>query len=440
MAFVAPFAHLVQHIALGMTLPSLQNLVIVLTGWLFAPRRTVTAMLVAAGAVGTKHHSAFHRLFASACWSLDLLGLGLFGLVQPWLDGEVVKLTVDDTLARKRGLKVFGAGMHHDPLLSTRKKAVLNWGHSWVVLAVVVRLPFCPDRVFSLPLLFRLYINKQTAGRHRSTYRTRPELAVQILQRLCSRYPERRFHLLADSTYGGQSVLRALPSNCDLTSRMPLDARLYEPPPPRRAGSNGRPRRRGARLPTPAQMLAQRARRVSLDLYGRRGRVRLVDTVARWHNAPERPLKVVVVEPLSGGRPTQAFYSPRFDQTAEQVLTDYSCRWSIEEAFQGSKTHLGFEEPQGWTRYAVQRTAPLAMLLYSLVVVWFARDGHRTYQLPHRPWHRRKANPSFADMLATLKRQCIEATVSKHLGGQRLPQNLLDALFPATHSIEKCET
>ena len=51
-------------------------------------------------------------------------------------------LGLDDTLARKRGLKMFGTGMHHDPLLSSRGKAITNWGHSWVVLGVIVELPF----------------------------------------------------------------------------------------------------------------------------------------------------------------------------------------------------------------------------------------------------------------------------------------------------------
>ena len=48
-----------------MTAPSFTSFVTVLTGWVFARRRTVTGMILAAGAVGTKHHSAFHRLFAA---------------------------------------------------------------------------------------------------------------------------------------------------------------------------------------------------------------------------------------------------------------------------------------------------------------------------------------------------------------------------------------
>ena len=68
-------------------------------------------------------------------------------------------------------------------------------------------------------------------------------------------------------------------------------------------------------------MLQQRARRFTLDLYGRRDRVRLADSVARVQAAPQRALRVVAVEPLPGGRPEQAFYSTRVDATPEQVLS-----------------------------------------------------------------------------------------------------------------------
>ena len=155
-------------------------------------------------------------------------------MIEPWLDGGTVLLGLDDTLARKRGLRVFGVGMHHDPLLSTRKTALMNWGHSWVVLGVIVELPFRRGHYFSLPILFRLYVNKKTAAKKRLRYRTRPELAVEMLALLCKHYENRRFHVVADSAYGGQSVLRQLPDNCDLTSRLDLDARLYDPPPIRK--------------------------------------------------------------------------------------------------------------------------------------------------------------------------------------------------------------
>ena len=196
MSLVTSFVVLLQPLAFGMSSPSFNNLVTILAGWAFAPRRTVTAMLQAAGAVGSKHHSAFHRLFASARWSRDQLGLAVFDILMAFFDQDVVRLAVDDTLAHKRGLKIFGVGMHHDPLLSSRGKAITDWGHSWVVLGIIVRFPLWPQRAFCLPILFRLYLNKDAATRHRRMYRTRPELAVEMLALLCQVRKSRRFHAL----------------------------------------------------------------------------------------------------------------------------------------------------------------------------------------------------------------------------------------------------
>jgi len=431
---VESFVEIVQPLSWAMSTPVFSTFLILLTGWIFAPRRTVTGMMIAAGVAGQRHHAAFHRVFSAARWALDPLGLIVFGLLKALLPEGTVQLSIDDTEAHKRGLKVYGVGMHHDPQLSTRKKPVLTWGHNWVILAVVVRLPFCPERVFSLPILFRLYLNHDAATRARCSYRTRPELAVELLQLLCSTHPALHFHLFADSAYGGASVLGHLPPNCDLTSRLPLAARLYQAPPPRTPGTCGRPRKRGARLPTPTQMLVARARRVEMALYGRKQKARLTDTVARWHNVPERPLRIVAVEPLSGGRPVQAFYSTRIEDSAEEVLVGYSGRWSIEEAIQGGKSFLGFEEPQGWSRLAVLRTAPIALLLYSLIVLWFARVGHTLYRPLVRPWYRSKVRPSFADMLRTLRRESLLVTLSTQPGGVDLPQNLIDRLLFAANA------
>jgi hypothetical protein len=308
---------------------------------------------------GKRHHAPFHRLFAEAAWSLDHLGLALFRMIEPLLPAGSVLVAIDDTLARKRGLKVFGVGMHHDPLLSSRGKAITNWGHSWVILGVIVQFPLWPGRAFCLPILFRLYLNKAAAKREQRTYRSRPQLAVELLRVLCGHRKNRRFHALADSAYGGQSVLCELPHNCDLTSRLVMDARLYELPPPRQPGRKGRPRKRGPQLPTPEQMLDARATRLTLDLYGRHDQVRVAEARGCVYAAPDRWLKIVAVEPLTGGRKRQAFYSTCVDASALEVLSWYALRWSIEVAFHDSKMHLGFEEPQGGPAHCANRDGAL---------------------------------------------------------------------------------
>ncbi|MCO6048170.1 transposase, partial [Aeoliella sp. ICT_H6.2] len=410
MELVPGFVALLQPFAMTMTAPTFDSLTTIMAGWVFASRRTVTRMILAAGETADKHFSSYHRVFSHARWSLDGVGLAVFDLLRPVL-GEVVMLGLDDTLARKRGRKMFGCGMHHDPLLSSRSKTITNWGHNWVVLGVIVELPFRPGHYFCLPILFRLYLNKAKAEKHRRGYRKRSQLAVELLQLLCKQRDNVRFHVVADSAYGGKTVLCELPENCDLTSRLVKDARLYDAPPVRQPGTNGRPRKRGERLPTPEEMLAERCRRVELDVYGRTEKARLADCQARMHAAPERPLRVVAVEALAGGRGQEAFYSTCHEATAEAVIAWYASRWSVEVAFHDSKQHLGFEEPQGWSRKAVERTAPLAMLLYSLIVLWFAREGHRAYQPLDCPWYTSKAEPSFADMLATLRRRSMRQKI-----------------------------
>ncbi len=431
-SLVPSFLDLLQPLSCVMTTPTFGSFVTVLTGWVHARRHTVTGMILAADAVGTKHHSAYHRLFAAARWSLDELGLAVFALMLPLLGDHLILLGIDDTLARKRGMKVFGVGMHHDPLLSTRKTAITNWGHCWVVLGVVLKLPFCGERWFCLPILFRLYVPKKTASKKGLPYHTKPQLAVQMLDLLCGRFQNQPFHAVGDSAYGGKSVLLHLPVNCGLTSRLTMDARLYDAPPARRKSrKGGRPRKRGTRMPTPQQMLGGRCRRLTLDIYGRKDKSRVAECVARVYAAPDRPLKVVAVEPLVGGRRSQAFFSTCPDDTAEQVLTRYAARWAMEVTNHDAKGQLGFEEPQGWTRRAVQRTAPTGMLLYSLVVLWFSREGHRHYQPPQRPWYLGKTQASFPDMLATLRCQSVKNEVlSMHLHG-RGSRNVLNCLLHA---------
>jgi hypothetical protein len=429
MELVSSFQVVLQSLSPVMTAPSFESWLILVTGWVFARRRTVTQMILAAGAIEEKHFSSFHRFFSQAAWSRDDLGLAVFALLKPWL-GEVIFLGVDDTLARKRGLKMFGTGMHLDPLLSSRGYKVTNWGHCWVVLSVLVEFPFWRGRYFSLPILFRLYLNKKKAAKLRKTHYSKPQLTIEMLKLLCERHENLRFHLVGDSAYGGQSVLGVLPDNCDLTSRAVLDARLYDAPPAPKPG-RGRPCRRGKKLPTPKQMLSQRCRHIELSIYGRTESARVADAVARMFAVPERMLRIVAVEALAGGRGIEAFYSTAVDATAEQVLTWYSMRWSVEVTFHDSKQHLGFEQPQGWSEDAVQRTAPMAMLLYTVIVHWYALEGRHHDKLSILPWYTRKSHASFADMLATLKRVSLRQRISA-IGlsgrGSRKIQELLENL------------
>ena len=74
------------------------------------------------------------------------------------------------------------------------------------------------------------------------------------------------------------------------------------------------------------------------------------------------------------------------------------------------------EDPANRVPLAVSRTAAMALVLYSLIVVWFDQVGHTWVRFPDRPWYGHKEEPSFADMLSTLRRRSWEELFAGVLG------------------------
>jgi len=122
----------------------------------------------------------------------------------------------------------------------------------------------------------------------------------------------------------------------------------------------------------------------------------------------DRLLTIVLVRDTEGKRPDQMFYCTRLDWTARQILSAYACRWAIECTFENCKQLLGLEDPANRLPKAVQRTTRMALIIYSLVIVWFHQTGHQSVRFPFSPWYPKKQEPSFADMLTTLRRVSYE--------------------------------
>ena len=290
--------------------PSYRNFRVLVAGWVHClGRRTITAVALAAGAVGQRHISVFHRFFARAEWVLDDLGQGLFRLAIAWIPAEQpLYLLVDDTLARKSGKGIALASMHHDPLLSTARKPFFSFGHVWVVLALWVPLPMGGARGFALPLLFRLYVGSRRGGQFDAPSRTttgarrlaaqaahppahrRPtklELARAMIVLVAAWAGERAVYVVADSAYAGQTLLERRPRNVHVISRLRLDAALWTRPRHRLPGQTGRPRKRGKRVPAPQTLAAtwRHWRPLPVTLYGRAVTPRVFALTALWYAA-----------------------------------------------------------------------------------------------------------------------------------------------------------
>ena len=122
-------------------------------------------------------------------------------------------------------------------------------------------------------------------------------------------------------------------------------------------------------------------------LYYKAGKDRILNIVlsATWKNVP---IRCSTVRSLIG----------------REILSAYACRWAIECTFENCKQFLGLEDPANRLPKAVVRTAPMALFIYTLVVIWFHQTGHQLLRFPFRPWYTKKEEPSFADMLTTLRR------------------------------------
>jgi SRSO17 transposase len=428
------FVALLQHFAPVFTAPTFQTFAAIVTGWLLSHRhRYITEVIFSCGRVGVGHWCRFHRFFSHAAWDLDALSMHLAKLVVTILAPDATFLwAVDDTLCRKRGLTLYGAGMHHDPLISSRAKPLVSWGHDWVVLCLIIVRPFwAPTKVFALPIAFRLYRNRQglTKGKKRGreatkpkidpSHRTRPQLALELINLATRWFPTEEIILTGDSAYGGQSILRHLPSNVHLISHVHPKGALYRPAPPKTEKTRGPARKKGDRLPAMSQWAedpSQPWTNLEFRQFGLHATLAVKTIQALYYKAGgDRLLTIVLVRDLEGKRPEQMFYCTKLDWTARQILSAYACRWAIECTFENTKQLLGLEDPANRLPKAVERTAPMALIVHSLVVVWFHQAGHESLRFPIRPWYPKKREPSFADMLTTLRRVSYEEKTARLL-------------------------
>lgn len=415
------------------TAPSFITFQHIVAGWVHCVgRHTVTGVLRASGAVGEKHHTSFHRFFRNAAWQLELTGLCLLGLVLKLVGAdEPIIVALDDTLGRHTGKHIRAASMHHDPLLSTRSKPVFHWGHVWVVVSIVIHVPRWKKN-FALPVLARLYRSQKLCLKEKRPFQKKTELAAELVTVLAGALAERRIRIVADAAYANASVLKALPENVEFIGRAPMDAALYARPVPKRMG---RPAVKGKRLSSPKQ----RARsskgwcRVRVAVYGRVVTVRVKVFDALWYrSAGGRMLRFVLVRDWPGHKEDDVFCTTDLDLSAQQVIQSYCLRWYLEVTFEEAKGKLGFEDPQNRTERAVERTAPMALWIYTLVVIWYLSTEKNVAapRLPQFPWYR-KTVPAFSDMLAALRRESWNRRLLDPAGFGRSDKNSLAPLLDA---------
>jgi hypothetical protein len=401
-------------------------------------RRTIANLLRTLGPFAHGHPTSYQRVFSAASWSTLQLACLLARFVVAYLlpDGPIT-LVGDDTVDGHKGKKVYGKARHRDPVRSSHSSTAWRYGHKWVALGVLVRFPFA-TRPWALPLLVDLY---QTAAQNRQRHRrhrTPAQLMCRLLRLMLGWFPQRTFVFVGDAGYGSHAVARFCYRHRErltLVSKLHAAANLYEPPPP--YAGKGRPRVKGAKLPTPRQAAAASTLLAAdVNWYGGgQRRVTRASGVGGWYKSGAGlvPLRWVFVRDVTGTHRDEYFFTTDSTLTATAVIGHYTARWNIETTFQELRASLGLETTRGWCQATVLRLAPCLFGLYTAVAVLYAalpvskRSGSVAWP--------GKQVVTFSDALTVVRRWLwAEGVFPQAPGGmviEKLPASLREIIFAA---------
>jgi len=321
-----------------------------------------------------------------------------------------VDLVADETLERRWGRRIRKRGHWRDSLASSKGLNVSTSGLRWLVLALVVKLPWS-RQPWALPCLSVLLTTPKVSQRLGRRHKTVAQVTGQLVLWARRVLPGRRIKLIGDGAYSVIELgLTCRANGVTLIAPLRLDARLFGPPPVVERRGKGRPPLVGQRLPNLEQVARQAStvwQRSQIDWYaGGRKVLDWTTGTALWYSTgtPPLPIRWVLVRDPSGRLPTKAYFSTDLDQPAPRIVADFVKRWPIEVAFEESRAHLGVETQRQWSDQAIERTTPALLGLFSLVAL-FGQALYPDGRLPllQSAWYT-KTEATFSDVLASVRR------------------------------------
>jgi DDE superfamily endonuclease len=389
---------------------------VLLLGAILAPgQRTVTAVLRVMGLSMEKHFQNYHRVLNRAVWSSrEASRLLLHMLLRAFAVFGPVVFGLDDTIERRRGARIKAKGIYRDPVRSSHSHLVKASGLRWLSLMLLAAVPWA-KRVWALPFLTVLAPSEHYYQERKRVHKKLTDWARQVLLQVRRWLPGRKLVVVMDSSFAAIDFLWQVARFANpiaLIARFRLDAALYEPAPGRRAGQNGRPRKKGKRLPTLEQALKDNQTRwkqaIIPNWYGQgRREVELASNTAVWFHGgmPPLPIRWVLIRDPKSKFKSQALLCTDLTARPEQVLKWFVMRWQTEVTFHEVRDHLGVETQRQWSDWAIARTTPALLGLFSLVTLLANVHAHKG-KIPIRQdaWYY-KLLPTFSDALALVRQE-----------------------------------
>ena len=400
-------------------------------------RRTVTGLICTSG-LQFADWTADYRFFSRDRFDPDVLFDAVRrGIIEHLDPDRPLVVAMDDSISRKRGRKIPGAGWRRDPM-SPPFHANLVWGRRFIQISAILPAGQSEGPGRAMPIDFshttspvkpkrkapeQEWLEYRRARREQSL----SQQGIERLQRLrnqmnCDGQGERPLHVAVDGSYTNGTVLKQLPEDTTLIGRIRRDARLHCLPDPRADGTMGRTRLYSTTIITPDDVRKDPSipwQTAPVFAAGKIHQMRY-KTVAPllWRPAgPNCQLRLVIIAPLAY-RPTQKsrvlYRHPAFlictdpALAPEQILKTYVSRWDIEVNFRDEKQLIGFDQAQVRCPTSARNAPALAVAAYSMLLLAAARAfGINTTPalLPPPKWRssKPKPRPSTVDLVNHLR-------------------------------------
>jgi hypothetical protein len=378
-------------------------------------RQTITNILRTVHPDAKGHISSYHRVVSRRRWSAWVLArLLITFLLDHVVPPGPVLLAGDDTVAERPGPHVFGKGRHRDGVRSTHNYTAYRWGHKWVVVSVLVKLPFAM-RPWALPVLVALSRDPEWDQAHGTCHQTPAHLVRLLLARVVRWFPERQCICVGDTGYGTSETARFCGkhhTHLTWVSTLHGDAAFYEAPPPRTRRTMGRPRVKGQKRASPQAVVAHTAERTSLTVAwygGTTSDIKVVTGTGHWYRIGEALVAVrwVYVHDGTGTHRDESFLTTDITMRPQPIVACYTQRWSIETTFQECRAYLKRESTTGDGQQTVLRFTPCWFGLYTMVVLLYLQLPRPSRTLRTVFW-RGKSTVTFSDMMACVRRALWE--------------------------------
>ena len=395
------------------TSPSWRTFTLLACGWALATdRHTITTYLWLTGATTVKHFSRFYVFLGCPLYNQrwHLWGAVIRLAVQFVPAGEVIRVSFDDTSKKKAGTHIEGLARYRNGAGSARQEYRTLRGVNFVLGVMHIPLTCWPGHSLSVPIGLELYLKEPQAHTLHVPYRSRSQLARDILDFLAEQLPGRPIRSLVDGAYATKDYDRRLPQAAHVVGRFPISAKLYEVPPPPPPKRRGAPRKKGALIGSP-KTLAQTATGWAPHPSEVGAEIQAWDGL--WHAVlPGRLVRVVVLR--RQGKPAtkqpgqrkpppalEACFTTDLSLSAEEIVREYGRRWAVEIAIRDSNAFGGLGQDQCRKRQRIIGANTLRMVLAAARTLWFIAHIDRGTGVPlgrYRPWYRQKVAPSQLDI------------------------------------------